>query len=247
MKKMRGIILALSIASLSKIVNIKFNINQVCKRNRAMKFKYLVIGALLCSVNYAAHATLINTVEVDMPGGVPTLQAERAIWASGLNSLITEGFEGAFTVSNSIDFGSFIVSISGGPSLMQFSGANPSTRTEGNNALGFSSSAVLTFSFLENISAFGIDWSSLESSRSSLDYSDSEGNSFTNIFPSNNSVTAGFFGISDVNISSLSFSVDSVETLEFDFIQFETIQVSEPTTLSLMCLLLIAMFRFRRS
>lgn len=214
-----------------------------------MNIKHLIIGVALCITNSVAQASVISITEVDMPGGVPALQAERATWASGLGTLMTEGFEGSFAVSNSIDFGSFIVSLTGS-SMSQYTGANALTRTEGNQSLGFSGSGVLTFTFFDNVSAFAMDWSSLESSNSTLDYLDSEGNSLANIFPSTNSVTAGFFGISDVNLSSLSFTVNSVETLEFDFIQIETdeaIGVPAPTGLTFigMGIMLLAVRKMR--
>lgn len=201
-----------------------------------MNLRRLLIGALLCLTASVSQAAVIYTVETNMPGGVPTLQAERGNWSSGLGSLMTEGFEGLFTASNSIDFGSFIVSISGS-SLATYSGANASTRTEGNQSLGFSGSALLTFTFTNNVSAFGIDWSSLEGTRSTINYFDSAGNNYSDLFDSPDSVTAGFFGISGVNLSSLTFDINSIETLEFDFVQFEIADarpVPTPHVLSLM-------------
>lgn len=203
-----------------------------------MKIRSLILGALLCFTASTTQAAVIFSVEDDMPGALTALQSERASWAAGLGALVSEGFEGTFSVSNSIDFGSFVVSITGS-SLNLYTGSNALTRTEGNQSLGFSGSALLTFTFTNNISAFAIDWSSLEGTRSSIDYTDSEGNSYTDIFSSPNSITAGFFGITGVNLSSVTFDITSSEILEFDFIQFQLAEARPVPAPHIMSLVLI--------
>ena len=187
-----------------------------------MKNKILsVVGAIFVTTSMAQAATTTYVAEDILPAGLATLQAERANWAADFgNPLGTEGFEGLVgNPGNFIDFGAFSLSFSG-PSLTLY-GANPLTRTEGTQGLGFSGNGSITLTFDNAISALGIDWSSFDQNATVVSYSDDNGNVVGDIFQPVISAGAGFFGIIDTDgFTSVTFAVDQSEILEFDYIQW---------------------------
>ena len=208
-----------------------------------MKYRHFIATVCLSILSITSNAAVVFQNQDILRDGLSTLQDERAAWSSGLSSLVTEGFEDSFDVSNSIDFGSFTVSITNSD-FIRFN-SNRLTRTEGVSGIGFAGNAILTFEFLDNISSFGIDWSSIDFSATVIDYSDDQGNLVSNVAPHVGRAGAGFFGITGINSSSISFDITSAETLEFDFIQFEPAQaamVPTPGVFIMMIFGLVVMF-----
>ena len=126
-----------------------------------LKYRRLLTAVLFCIASFTTHAAVIFSAQDILPNGNSTLQAERDVWSSGLGELNTEGFEGAFMLSNQIDFEQFSVSITGSD-FIDF-GANVLTRTEGTTGLGFRQDAIITFEFLTDISASSLNQLSIES------------------------------------------------------------------------------------
>lgn len=168
----------------------------------------------------AAHAvTTFNIAEGALPGDLGVLQAERAVWASSVTGgLTSEGLEG-LAVGSSFDFGAFSVSIGVGD-LTAFSN-NSLVISEGSDALGFNSNNTITFAFDDAISAFAIDWTSIDQSTSNIAYSDNGGGSNNDLFDIDAFAGAGFMGVVNTDgFTEITFAVTSNETLLFDNIQF---------------------------
>ncbi|WP_165899265.1 VPLPA-CTERM sorting domain-containing protein [Rhodovulum steppense] len=181
----------------------------------------------------AFGATTTYTAEAILPGGLGTLQAERADWAADFGgTLSTEGFEGLVADPGLVtDFGGFTLTYAGVGGLTLY-GSNPLTRTEGAQGLGFSGSGSITLSFTSAINAFGIDWSSFDNAATNVSYGDSAGNVIADLFQPVTRSGAGFFGIIDTGgFSWITFDVTSQEIMEFDFIQYGV--ASDPSLIPL--------------
>ena len=184
------------------------------------KLKGAILAGAIMATGGAAHAITFNVAEDILPGGLGTLQAERATWAAATGAaLSSEGFEGLGSNGSFFDFGDFSVSIASGS--MTLFGANGLTRTEGTNGLGFTGSNVITFLFDNVQTAFGIDWSSFDQTETNVAYSDNGGGANGDIFQPVTTAGAGFFGVINENgFTEITFTVTQTEILEFDNIQY---------------------------
>jgi hypothetical protein len=204
-------------------------------KRTARKLKVIATCAALTLCGFGAQAAPVyNVVEAVLPGGLATLQAERAAWATAHGGgLSTEGFEGlAAAPASPFDFGAFTLTSSVGLTLF---GANALTRTEGVKGLGFSGNGTVTFTFDSAITAFGIDWSSFDQGSTVVAYSDDAGGAVADIFVPVTPAGGGFFGVRNTDgFTSVSFQVTQAEILEFDYIQWGTAAaVPEPMSLLL--------------
>ena len=191
-------------------------------------FALWAVGAQAAPAYFVAEAIL--------PGGLGTLQAQRANWAAAHGqALSTEGFESLLAApSTPFDFGAFTLNFSGA-GLTLF-GANPLTRTEGIKGLGFSGNGTVTFTFDNAITAFGIDWSSFDQTTTVVAYGDDAGGAVADIFAPLTLAGGGFFGVlNSAGFTTVSFTITQTEILEFDYIQWGTASsVPEPTSLLLL-------------
>jgi MYXO-CTERM domain-containing protein len=202
-------------------------------------------AALLLGLPGAASAATSYFVADGMwPTDVALISAERAAWAKSFGGTVsTEGFSSLSGRLHAppVFFDDF---------TLDRDQANPFLAREvgipmqdGGNELIIIKGDVIYFDFFEPINAFAIDWANFDKLAMTIDYADAAGNELINIFrpvpAGGGGLTAGgFFGVfSDTSFSSLQFTLNSTEQLNFDYVQYGSLVSAVPAPPAAMLLL----------
>lgn len=172
-----------------------------------------------------------------LPGGLATLQSERAVFAGDAGSLgaalSTEGFETA-VAGHPLNFGGFTVSLLSGS--FGVTNDNNLVITEGSRAINFETPTTLRFTFSSAVNAFGLDITSIDFASTSIDFADNLGNS-TVLATAPEFASANFFGVTNTQAFSwVDFTFAGDESIVLDNVQFGSAAaaVPEPATLFLL-------------
>lgn len=195
----------------------------------------LLVAILACSSVVYAVPTYYIASGV-LPGQLGVLQAERNLWqtAAGV-PLSMEGFE-SFSSGNPIDFGPFTATLFGGSGFDMISGNNLIT-TEGNSVMSFAYGyTAVEFSFDAAINSFGIDITSIDfAPPTTVSFLDEHGNFLNDFAIHDNWAGATFFGVNnDQAFSKARFDFTGSEILNFDYLQYGSGVVPEPSTMVLL-------------
>ena len=206
----------------------------------------LCTAALLLGFPGAASAaTTFFVADGAWPTDLALFSGERASWAASFGGPVsTQGFNALTGRRHAapLVFDDFALTRDQTESFLLREVVVP--MQDGGNEVLITKADVIYFDFLEPINAFAIDWANFHQRSTSIDYADGAGNKLLDIFlPEigccDTTVTGGgFFGIfSDTSFSSLQFTLNSAEQLNFDYVQYGSLISDVPAPPAAMLLL----------
>jgi MYXO-CTERM domain-containing protein len=202
-------------------------------------------AALLLGLPGAASAAMTFFVaDGKWPTDLAVLSGERAAWAAFFGGTVsTEGFNALPRNRHATPFvfDDFVLTRD---QTDQFY-IRPATvpMQDGGNEFIITLGDVIYFDFFQPINAFAIDWANFDKPLTSIDYADDAGNELIDMFLPviaglSGGTGGGFFGIfSESSFSSLQFTLNSTEQLNFDYVQYGSLVSAVPAPPAAMLLL----------
>jgi hypothetical protein len=192
----------------------------------------------------ASAATTFFVADGAWPTDLALFSGERASWATSFGGPVsTEGFNALTGRRHAppLVFDDFALTRDQTASFLVRDVVVP--MQDGGNEVLVTLGDVIYFDFFEPINAFAIDWANFDKASTSIDYADDAGNKLIDMFlpvpAGGGGLTAGgFFGIfSDTSFSSLQFTLNSTEQLNFDYVQYGSLVSDVPAPPAAMLLL----------
>lgn len=205
----------------------------------------LAAAALLLGLPGAASAaTSYFVADGKWPTDLALFSAERAAWAKSFGGTVsTEGFNDLSGRRHAppVIFDDFTLARDQADSFL----ARPEviSMQNGGNEIIITLADVIYFDFFQPINAFAIDWANFDKRSTTIDYADGAGNALIDIFDPvpaglGDDTAGGFFGVfSDTSFSSLQFTLNSTEQLNFDYVQYGSLTADVPAPPAAMLLL----------